>query len=271
MERARGREHSDLLISGHDRERALVRLHEAHGAGYLTDLELEDRAKAVGDATAEIHLKLALDGLPGPGQEVGALRASRAQRETAIRKLAAHHEQGRLSEVEHGRRISLVNSHAATPIEIAHALEGLPPLKPARAKRDERLVSGEERKAATRRLNALVVDGTLTSEEHAERVERVQAARSREEVAAAFDDLRKRDYQKLASDARDIAKVAGTQVFGIAAGALRGLLVAIWAIFSVVVAIIWVATGAGPVTPVLILGLLLLLLRVGLRIVPKPG
>jgi hypothetical protein len=270
MARARETKPADLLISGHDREVALLQLQEAREAGYITGQEDFDfRTTAIADATVESHLRMALSGLPETSPARDGLRASQAQRDAAARKLAIHHQQGRLSDAEYERRRLLVENHSVSPRQIARSLEGLPPIKPARSKRDERLTSDTERDQAIGRLNGFVADGTLTIDEHRERVDAVRNARSRDEIAAAFDDLLRHDYQKLADEARHKAKVAGTQVFGVAAAALRGIAVAIWAVLSVVIGITWLVSGIGPVVPLLLLGLLLFLLRILLTVLPS--
>jgi hypothetical protein len=119
----------------------------------------------------------------------GDFRASRADREDAYRRLELHKEMGHLNELELSELERDVDA-CVTLNEITQLFveAGLPEL-PARSPVTERRSSSQDKAEAVALLEKAYAEGRLEPQECAEAKDRVNAARTRNEIDAAFHGL----------------------------------------------------------------------------------
>jgi hypothetical protein len=115
--------------------------------------------------------------------------ASHADREDAYRRLALHEEMGHLNEVE-ASELGRDTDACVTLNEIAQVFvaASLPEL-PARSPVTERRISLQEKAEAVALLEEAYAEGRLEPHECAEAKDRVNVARTRSEIDAAFHGL----------------------------------------------------------------------------------
>lgn len=119
----------------------------------------------------------------------GEFRASGEDRADAFRRLEAHKSLGHIGERE-AATVRKEIEDAETPNEIVEVFvhANLPEL-PARSPATEGRVSDQDRRSAIARLEMAQREGRLTPEECAAATNRVYAARTRNEIDAAFHGL----------------------------------------------------------------------------------
>jgi hypothetical protein len=125
----------------------------------------------------------------GRKHERGDFRASDADREDAFRRLEVHESMGHLDRTELPRLHAAVEA-AATPNEITKVFvsAGLPEL-PARSPATERRVSSQDRAEAIELLEKAYAEGRIEAHECAAAKDQVSAARTCNEIDAAFHGL----------------------------------------------------------------------------------
>jgi hypothetical protein len=248
------------LISELDRKSAIRELTVFHQRGFIDDTDLELRVERVESAKTAQDIELLFVDLRDGRRGRGELRASDDERAAALRRLALHREAGQMSDEEYEQRTLLVGE-ATVPREISAAMTELPPLRPRRQSKGERLASDAERLEAEDRLNRECDAGRLDAQEHETRVEVVRAARTRNEIESAFSGLGSQRIEK----PLEVATKVGS---GIARGSILiagVVLIFGWALFIAAVAIVWQVTGIGPIAPLFIMGIATFLLLVMLR------
>ena len=248
------------LISERERAMAIHRLGEYHEAGYIDDSELARRIEHVQIARTSAEIGRLFVDLPRlDGSRVGGTwsrqRASNAERAAAVRKLSAHRDAGRLTDVEYQRRVQLVEE-AKTPAEIADLFSGLPPVTPHRLDRSEQFASDAQRDRAIQRLTEHLVAGRLSVEEHRERVDQIMTARTREEVQAVFQGLPAHDVGKAAGEAAAKMKSVGSGVITGASQVVTGAVLFVGLALVAAVILGWYITGIGPTIPLILIGVL---------------
>lgn len=214
--RARGRSTPEK-VSDLDRQCVLDVIAECRAEGYLDNAEQELAVAHVKSAVDRKMLDEVLLGLPRrarDGSREGHRRATKAEREDAIRRLEMYSLQGAISPEERQRRVARVEI-SQTPDEISEVFGDLGSLDADKTGRADKLVSKQQRDEAIRQLNAHLAAERLTVDEHRDAVDQVRNARNRIEIDAAFRGLtspRITTMQDGASDAIRDARAATIEV-----------------------------------------------------------
>ncbi len=251
------------LISERERQLAIHELEGFHERGFIDDLEFRDRKMMVEDAKTADQVAPWLADLRAGRRGRRELRITTHERAAAIRRLKIHRDDGQLSPDECQRRIDLVEG-AHTAAEIREMLSELPPLKPARERPGDRLVSRVEREDAVAYLEQARDEGRLDAEQHADRVETVGSARTRNEIQSAFRGI---PPQRLGKQRR-IAKDAGHAVVRTGILLARGVVIAGWISLCSLIVRVWLLSGIGMATSVV---LIVLITVVSLGLLRVPG
>jgi Domain of unknown function (DUF1707). len=207
-----------LKISDLDRQRVLDLIVECRAEGYLDASEQEIAETQARTAVDRQELDAVLESLPKrarDGSDKGNRRATKAEREDAIRRLEMYEMHGAISTDERDRRITRVDmSH--TPNEIAELFHDLGVLDADKVARGERLASKQQRDEATRQLNIHLAEERLNVDEHRRAVEQVSSARNQVEIDAAFRGLKPPRITAIQDSTSEKAKKAGALATGAA-------------------------------------------------------
>jgi Domain of unknown function (DUF1707) len=147
--------------------------------------------------------------LKGKGRtlERGEFRASHADRKDAYHRLALHEKMGHLNEVEASELERDIDACATlNGIGQLFVAAGLPEL-PARSPVTERRVSSQDRAKAVALLEKAYAEGRLKTHECAEAKDQVSAARTRNEIDAAFHGLSSPTRVAVANTAGETARL----------------------------------------------------------------
>jgi hypothetical protein len=248
---------SERRTSERDRQLAIHGLEGFFERGVISKPELEDRKRKVEQATRANEIESCIADLRSGRRGRGDLRISDDERKGAKRRLQIHLEEGHLEETEWRRRDDLVGD-ASTAAEIKEALAELPPLKPARERREDRLASNSERQIAIERLDAAFKEGRLELEEYEQRSEVVSAARTRAEVHSAFRGIPQHRLGQPHLDVKmagHVAKGVGREAVRAGFALARAFVIIGWAFICAVIVLVWLISGMGAAVPISLIAL----------------
>lgn len=236
----------DARVSDLDRQRATARAEQLAAEGFIRgDEELKLRLRKIRLAVNQRQLDAALIGLEAGDRELksGDLRASRADREDAIRRLEMHRSMGHLNEDEMSARIELLDA-SRTPKDIAKVLVDLPPLA-AGSPPEERRISTQDRDQAIDLLEESRREGRITAGEHEAAKAQVRAARTRSEINAAFHGLSSPTRVAAAKTASNMTKQTTRLVAEGGRRARKSFQRALLAVAALMIGVILVIAGMG--------------------------
>ncbi|MGN6371557.1 MAG: DUF1707 SHOCT-like domain-containing protein [Solirubrobacteraceae bacterium] len=237
------------LISTHEREAAIHELQVFFERGFIDAATFDKRKKDVRDSKTLGDIDVYLKELRA-GYRAQELRATDQERDSAKRRLTIHLTEGQIAQEDYARRDQLVRD-AVSAAEINDVFADLPGLKPPRERRGDRFASTAERERALKSLKEAYDAGRLELHELEERIEVVAAARSREEIHAAFRGI----SQHRLGQPRETVKGATQKATRVGFAVARTAVVAGWLCTCLLIALVWLVSGIGATIPVVLIGL----------------
>jgi hypothetical protein len=235
----RGVRRTPVRVSDADRARALAQVEAMAAQGLIRDAdELETRRQQISNALYDHELQAARANLPKTVRPTDP-PASDADRQDAIRQVRLHESVGHLTSDEADKRIEIISA-CRTRESIAAVLADLPDM--GRREVPHR-ISQRDRDEALGQIDQALLDGRITSDEHAALSAQVNQARTRSELNAAFGGLPNPTIAAARRKAVDAGRTAAEVSVRVAAESGRRVQTAFlrW-ILAVVVAIAGIVT-----------------------------
>lgn len=210
----RGLRKAPVRVSDSDRAKALAQVDAMAARGLIRDEdELKARRQQISNAQYADEIQAALADLP---KNLGQtdLPASDADRQDAIRQIRLHESVGHLTSDEADKRVEIIYT-CRTRGSIAAVLAGLPDVGQREV---PRRITQRDRDEALKQIDEALLDGRITSDEHAVASAQVNQARTRQELKAAFGGLTNPTVaaarRKAVDAGRTAAEVSGRNAMG---------------------------------------------------------
>jgi hypothetical protein len=195
--------------------------------------ELKARRQQISNALYADDIQAALANLPKTLKPTD-LPASDADREDAIRQIRLHESAGHLTSDEADDRVKIIAT-CRTRESIAAVLADLPDIRQPEA---ARRISQRDRDDALRQIDKALLDGRITSSEHALASAQVKQARTRQELNVAFRGLTNPAVGAARGRAVDAGRAAAEVSERVVEGGRRVLIAFLRWVLAVVVAIV---------------------------------